>query len=147
VYSGLASIRLERSFDARWCCCLSTNIDRWIAQMPRAEIEAEIARLKSRLATLEHFLALTPPAVPPGEVRRGRAAVVPRLDNAIVEIVNEDAARDWSISEITKALSERGIGERDEKAVAATLSRLVRAGRLVRPGRGVYRSLHIQAGD
>jgi hypothetical protein len=126
---------------------MSQDIDKWVAQMPRAEIEAEIARLRSRLATLERLLAISPSGAVPSKAGRGAAVPGPRLDEAILQIVGEDVGREWPISEIRQAVAERGIGDRGEKAVAATLSRLARSGRLLRTGRGVYRSPHVEAGD
>lgn len=65
--------------------------------------------------------------------------VQPTLRQAIIAIMREQPGRQWSVTELTKALASKDwLPDKGAKRVSDMAGDMVRLGQILRPRRGVY---------
>jgi hypothetical protein len=134
------------------------SLNAWLAAMPVGDVERRITELERELAllrTLAQARQVSPAAADTGStptadvttealVGLGVAAVTIELPArlsreraAILDVLSQRPERSGSPSLVGRALRERGFDVQDT-AVQTTMSRMVKAGQLVRHGKGNY---------
>ena len=65
--------------------------------------------------------------------------VQPTLRQAIVALMREQPARQWGVTDLTRALAQKGwLPEKGAKTVSNMAGDMARLGQILRPSRGIY---------